>query len=118
MLPAHLSGTEQINPCRGIEERPVYIPGEPKNVLIRHTLKFSETSFLHPPDRCRVIAEHENQRPPQAVLTIVVQHLLQQRRIEILPTILRKGEGIVQIHLIVTRGHDASNLPDLDWLMR
>src|SRR5262249_4947022 len=117
MLPAHLSGTEQINPCRGIEERPVCIPGEPKNILIGHTLKFFETSLLHSTDRGRIITEHEDQRPPHAALTIIVQCALQQRRIEILPTILRKGEGVVQIYLIATRGHDATNLSDLDWLM-
>src|SRR5262245_37280959 len=116
ILPAHLSGAEQINPCRGIEERPVCIPGEPKNVPIGHTLKFSETSLLHPTNGCRIITEHENQCPPHALLTIIVQYLLQQRRIEILPAMLGKGEGIVQIHLIAARGHDAPNLPDLDWL--
>src|SRR5262249_45465175 len=117
MLPAQLSGTEQINPCRGIEERPVCIPGEPKNVLIGHTLKFSESSFLHTTDGCRIITEHKNQCSPHALLAIVGQHLLEERRIEILSTIFCKGEGIVQIHLIIARGYDAANLSDVDWLV-
>jgi hypothetical protein len=116
MLPAQLSGTEQINPRRGIEERPVCIPGEPKNVLIGHTLKFSESSLLHTTDRCHVITEHENQCAPHALLAIVIQYLLEERWIEILSTILCKGEGIVQIHLITARGYDAANLSDVDWL--
>src|SRR5262249_31905131 len=76
-----------------------------------------ETSLLHPTDGGRIITEHKNECSPHTALTIIVQHTLQQRWIEILPTILRKGEGIVQIHFIATRGHDAPNLPNLDWLM-
>src|SRR5712692_3315197 len=91
--PAHLSSREQINPCRGIEKRPVGIPGEPKNVSIRHTLKFSETSLLHSTNRCHIVTQDKNQGPPQAVLTTRIQDTLQECRIEILAAILCKGKS-------------------------
>src|SRR5262245_64956263 len=106
MLPAHLLGREQINPCRGIELRPVGIPGEPKNVAIRHTLKFSETSLLHTPNRRHIVTEDKNQGSAPALLATKVQNPLQERRIEILATMLRKGKGIIKINLIPKRVHD------------
>src|SRR5437867_6747272 len=103
MLPAHLLGREQINPCRGIEKRPVGIPGEPKNVPIRHTLKFFETSLPHTPNRRHIVTEDKNQGPSPALLATKIQNPLQERRIEILAAIPRKGKGIIEIHFIPTR---------------
>src|SRR5918911_353743 len=117
MLPAHCSGREQINPCRGIELRLVGIPAEPKNVPIRHTLKFSETSLPHTPDRGHIVTEDENQGPAQALLAAKVQNPLQERRIEIPSAILREGKGIIEVHFIPTRTHDATNFPDFDGLL-
>src|SRR5215510_8674250 len=114
MLPAHFLGREQINPCRGIELRPVGIPGEPKNIPIRHTLKFSETSLLHTPKRRHIVTEDKNQGPSQALLSTIVQNPLQKCRIEILAAMLRKGKSIIQIHFIPARVHDATNFPDVD----
>src|SRR5712692_4790930 len=115
--PAHLLGREQINPCRGIELRPVGIPGEPKNIPIRHTLKFSETSLLHTPNRRHIVTEDKNQGPSPALLAAKVQNLLQERRIEILAAILRKGKSIVEIHYVPTRVHDTTSFPDFDGLL-
>src|SRR5262245_40888888 len=117
MLPAHLLGREQINPCRGIELRPVSIPGKPKNVSIRHTLKFSETSLLHTPNRRHIVAEDKDKGPSPALLTTKVQNPLQERRIEILTAILRKGKGIIEIHFVTARMHDATNFSDFDGLL-
>src|SRR5262249_41371483 len=96
---------------------PVGIPGEPKNVPIRHTLKFSETSLLHTTNRRYIVTEDKNQCPSQALLTTKVQNPLQERRIEILATILRKGKGIIEIHFVPTRAHDATNFPNFDRLL-
>jgi len=117
MLPAHRLGREQINPCKGIELRPVGIPGEPKNIAIRYTLKFSETSLLHTPNRRHIVTKDKNQGPSPALLETKVQNPLQERWIEILAAILRKGKGIIEIYFVPTRVHDATNFPDFDGLL-
>jgi hypothetical protein len=42
---------------------------------------------------------------------------LQERWVEILATILRKGKGIIEIYFVPTRVHDATNFPDFDGLL-
>src|SRR5712691_5538360 len=108
---------EQINPCRGIEKRPVGIPGKSKNVPIGHTLKFSKTSLLHTTNRCHIVTQDKNQGPSQAMLATRAQDTLQECRVEILATILRKGKGIIQIHFVPARTDDATDFPNVDGLL-
>ena len=109
---------EQINPCGGMQTRPIYIPAKPQDVAICHTLKLAKTSFLYAANGRHIVTEDKNQSPPDTCLTTVLQNALQERRIEIVATVFRTGKGIVQINLIATWIDHTVNLADFHRVVR
>src|SRR5687768_3209617 len=51
---------EQIDPGGSGQTRPVHIPAESQKVTIGDALKFPETGFLHPANRCFIVTHDKN----------------------------------------------------------